>query len=34
MFDCVQFLGNIGVFYETGLLGLEKYSYLAVVFRA
>jgi hypothetical protein len=34
MFDCVRFLGNFSDFFETGLLWLKKYSYLAVGFGA
>ena len=34
MFDCVQFLGNFSDFFETGLLWLKKYLYLAVGFGA
>ena len=30
MFDCVRFLGNFVVFNETGLLRLEKNSYIAL----
>ena len=30
MFDCVWFLGNLVVFFETGLLGLGKISYIAL----